>query len=612
MSPFASGFDPVAAARDPLAWPAALALIDSAEGAFAFVQAAEAEFPGLVAGIGAPVLDPLLRTAGFVALWRQAAASERDSDRELHRHLGFRLTWLGLLDGLDVDQQTAERVATDLVQLGAGELASARGKALLNAAERAYGRRWQPAIAAAIRDASNVPASLVRRVLGEPGERDAGDRAALALASDDVAVVLQGHDDPEVIAPLVERATAASAHVRLEVFLLAARRGVQASLELLRGSVILCDEYPENRSARVVRGLALLAEDERTKLLLAEPRLPWMYVDGSADARVIAAAVATLEAATALEEPWVIRAFHTWGQAGRFALEGSTSAKARMVEDVLVDFAARRSSARRPHDLADLRTSLRGAIESALDALDRDPAAAPSRSLIHPVLAFGRAENAANPGGFIEGWSSSSVEAYSRLPGSSLVALLRRFTTTVVTEPSPEASDPRWARLLRTLEQTAKASLPTDSQDDPPTTALAILTRDEADPVRRVRFARDFWQTFLLETIPEVARVSRIQDARTYVLDQTVAGVEGLFRAVKIALPLDPPLPGERDWEALADSLWSGLDALGEVDVRIVWQNARASMPIESDFDLAVNVMLDVARSLSEPGSGRTVAFEVT
>ena len=57
------------AAATPLAWPSAIPAMTRGAGgadAFAFVEAAAASFPGLTEGVGAKVLDPLLRVAGFV------------------------------------------------------------------------------------------------------------------------------------------------------------------------------------------------------------------------------------------------------------------------------------------------------------------------------------------------------------------------------------------------------------------------------------------------------------------------------------------------------------------------------------------------------------------
>jgi hypothetical protein len=47
------------------------------------------------------------------------------------------------------------------------------------------------------------------------------------------------------------------------------------------------------------------------------------------------------------------------------------------------------------------------------------------------------------------------------------------------------------------------------------------------------------------------------------------------FEAMKALLPLDPPLVGNRSWDALSDSLWSGLDQLAADNIAIVWPSVR-------------------------------------
>lgn len=61
---------------------------------------------------------------------------------------------------------------------------------------------------------------------------------------------------------------------------------------------------------------------------------------------------------------------------------------------------------------------------------------------------------------------------------------------------------------------------------------------------------------------------------------------EAFFKAVRTALPLDPPLGTARMvWEALADSLWGGLDALKAPRVVIVWPDARPVADAQGEKD---------------------------
>jgi hypothetical protein len=74
---------------DPRTWPEVVPTLQSGAAALAFLAEARAAYPSLLAGAGAPVLDPLLELPGFVEAWRGAA------DRDLARDLGCRLAVLG-------------------------------------------------------------------------------------------------------------------------------------------------------------------------------------------------------------------------------------------------------------------------------------------------------------------------------------------------------------------------------------------------------------------------------------------------------------------------------------------------------------------------------------
>jgi len=99
-----------------------------------------------------------------------------------------------------------------------------------------------------------------------------------------------------------------------------------------------------------------------------------------------------------------------------------------------------------------------------------------------------------------------------------------------------------------------------------------------------------------------------LQDARAegisaYVLSGTgITDRESLFEAVRMSLPLDPPLVGSKSWDAMSDSLWSGLDALTSGRIIIIWTNSSAMEQLAPrDFELALKVFEDVAQSLADP-----------
>jgi hypothetical protein len=50
---------------------------------------------------------------------------------------------------------------------------------------------------------------------------------------------------------------------------------------------------------------------------------------------------------------------------------------------------------------------------------------------------------------------------------------------------------------------------------------------------------------------------------------ETITDAQSLFAEINRKLPLDPPLSGRVNWDALSDSLWGGLEKLG----RLEWQS---------------------------------------
>ncbi|MBA9007219.1 barstar family protein [Thermomonospora cellulosilytica] len=78
----------------------------------------------------------------------------------------------------------------------------------------------------------------------------------------------------------------------------------------------------------------------------------------------------------------------------------------------------------------------------------------------------------------------------------------------------------------------------------------------------------------------------------------------GFFDAVRESLPLDPPLAGSRSWDALADSLWGGINSLGGPSVLIIWRGSAGFRELSPDeYGMACDVLNDVAESLGDPAA---------
>ncbi|MEU5919753.1 hypothetical protein [Streptomyces sp. NPDC047141] len=75
---------------------------------------------------------------------------------------------------------------------------------------------------------------------------------------------------------------------------------------------------------------------------------------------------------------------------------------------------------------------------------------------------------------------------------------------------------------------------------------------------------------------------------------------EAVFGAVQEALPLDPPLGPHMVWDALSDSVWSGLHELKAPRVVIIWPDAQPVAGAEGDFWIALEIFRDVVAGLAE------------
>lgn len=95
--------------------------------------------------------------------------------------------------------------------------------------------------------------------------------------------------------------------------------------------------------------------------------------------------------------------------------------------------------------------------------------------------------------------------------------------------------------------------------------------------------------------------------------------VRTLFQEFKVKLPLDPPISGRVNWDAFADSLWSGLDDLHAPRVALLWRGAgNLAHADPRSFEIARDVLLTTAEQLragtdgARPGRDIRVLFELT
>lgn len=98
-----------------------------------------------------------------------------------------------------------------------------------------------------------------------------------------------------------------------------------------------------------------------------------------------------------------------------------------------------------------------------------------------------------------------------------------------------------------------------------------------------------------------VTSVAR-QGYRVYVI--TTAGGSGraaFFSAVRVALPLDPPVVSARSLDALSDSLWGGICSIDDQKIAIIWEDSACFFEDSpEDFEDACSVLAEVAESLAD------------
>lgn len=88
---------------------------------------------------------------------------------------------------------------------------------------------------------------------------------------------------------------------------------------------------------------------------------------------------------------------------------------------------------------------------------------------------------------------------------------------------------------------------------------------------------------------------------RIFRLPTNISSKDEFFEGVRHTLPLDPALHSNRSWDALADSLWAGLDSLSEERIVVIWPDAsRMEAQAPEDFAIATNIFTELPTSLAD------------
>jgi hypothetical protein len=89
---------------------------------------------------------------------------------------------------------------------------------------------------------------------------------------------------------------------------------------------------------------------------------------------------------------------------------------------------------------------------------------------------------------------------------------------------------------------------------------------------------------------------------RVFVLPKGITDRRSFFEAVRSSLPLDPPVLGDQKWDALSDSLWSGLDRLETDRIALIWPASTTMAEAAPDeFEIARVILENIAGSLGDP-----------
>ena len=116
-----------------------------------------------------------------------------------------------------------------------------------------------------------------------------------------------------------------------------------------------------------------------------------------------------------------------------------------------------------------------------------------------------------------------------------------------------------------------------------------------------MELTRGLHRTGPFDAVDLCSRLTKAGHVTLPLPDDRVVDKASFIDAIRAAFPLDPPLEGSDNWDALRDSLWGGLFVHPASRIAIVWPNARAmEASAQADFEIAIDVLADIAITLGE------------
>ena len=112
--------------------------------------------------------------------------------------------------------------------------------------------------------------------------------------------------------------------------------------------------------------------------------------------------------------------------------------------------------------------------------------------------------------------------------------------------------------------------------------------------------SRGFFNTGA-EEAEELLAICERSGWRIFRLPGGMASRETFLAGIRSTLPLDPPLHGNRNWDALSDSLFCGLYATQEERIAILWPDgSRLESQAPADFAAASDILADLPTLLAD------------
>lgn len=99
---------------------------------------------------------------------------------------------------------------------------------------------------------------------------------------------------------------------------------------------------------------------------------------------------------------------------------------------------------------------------------------------------------------------------------------------------------------------------------------------------------------------------------RIFKLPKNIQSKDDFFNGIRKVLPLDPPLISNKSWDALDDSLWSGLDSLPENNILIIWPSVYPIKNTDTKSFMIINeIFKNLPKSLAEEKAKKDIQFNL-